>query len=120
MGEPLGAFHHLGHGLTCAVYLPVVMEFNVLAAEEKFADIAAALGEDISELPLNLAAKAAPEVVRELLMDIGIPLTYEELGIDFELNPQMVEDVKPQFSTQCNPRKADDDQIRALFMAPAL
>ncbi len=119
LGEPLGAYSHLGHGLTCAVYLPVVMEFNLPAAEEKFAEIAMTLGEDTEGLPLNRAAKLAPAAVRELLTDIGIPLTYEKMGIDFKLNRQMVEDVKPQFSTSCNPRKADDDQIRLLFMTPA-
>ena len=118
MGEPLGAFYHISHGLTCAVYMPVIMEFNLIAAESKFADITAALGEDTEGMSLTQAAKLAPELVRELLDDIGIPLTYEQLGIDFKLDPQMVEDVKPQFSTTCNPRKADDDQIRRLFMAP--
>ncbi len=118
MGEPLGAFYHISHGLTCALYMPVIMEFNLLAAESKFADITAALGEDTEGMSLTQAAKLAPELVRELLDDIGIPLTYEQLGIDFKLDPQMVDDVKPQFSTTCNPRKADDDQIRQLFMAP--
>jgi hypothetical protein len=40
------------------------------------------------------------------------------VGIDFQLTPRMVDDILPQFSTQCNPRKADADQIAALFNAP--
>lgn len=118
MGEPLGAFFHVSHGLACALYLPVIMDFNTLAAPEKFATVAALLGQDIDGLADHQAAREAVFAVRELWSDIGLPLTFAEAGIDFKLHQQMVDDVPPQFSTTCNPRKADDDQIAALYHVP--
>ena len=46
LGEPLGAFHHLRHGLCMALFLPVVMDFNRPAAAPRLARLARALGAD--------------------------------------------------------------------------
>jgi alcohol dehydrogenase class IV len=57
--------------------------------------------------------------VRELLVDIGIPRTFSELGISFELHPKMVDDALAAVPTSLNPRRADRDQISKLFKAPS-
>jgi alcohol dehydrogenase class IV len=95
------------------------MAFNRPAAPQRFARIARALGEDVKNLSPEEGAKRAVAAVERLLDDLGIPRTYTAVGIDFSLTPKMVADVLPQFSTRCNPRKADADQIAALFNAPA-
>lgn len=118
MGEPVGAYFHLSHGISCALYLPVIMEFNLPAAGEKYANVAALLGEDVEGLPVHQAAKLAVDAVIELFEDVDLPLTFEELGVNFEMNDQMIEDVWPQFSTKCNPRKATAEQIAALYCQP--
>jgi alcohol dehydrogenase class IV len=118
MGEPLGAFFHVSHGLSCAIYLPVIMDFNLPAAPDKFCAVARALGEDVDWAPPHRSARLAVSAVRDLFEDIGLPLTFKQAGIDFKLHQKMIDDVWPQFSTKCNPRKADSEQVASLYMAP--
>jgi len=118
LAHPLGAYFHVSHGLSCALYLPFVMEFNLSVCPEKYASIADAMGEDVRQLSPYRAAKQAVFAVRELFADIGIPRTFSELGISFELNPEMVEYALAAVPTTINPRRADKDQISMLFKAP--
>jgi len=119
LAHPLGAYFHVSHGLSCALYLPIVMDFNLPTCPEKFASIADAMGENVRQFSPHRAAKQAVFAVRELLADIGIPRTFSELGISFELYPKMVEDAFAAVPTGLNPRKADKDQISKLFIAPS-
>lgn len=118
LAHPLGAYYHLSHGLCAAIYLPVVMEFNLPVCPEKFASIADAMGEDVRHLSVHCAAKKALTAVRELFADVRMPSTFSELGISFELYPKMVEDAFAAVPTKVNPRRADKDQISALFKKP--
>jgi alcohol dehydrogenase class IV len=118
LGEPLGAFHHTSHGLSCAIFLPVVMEFNLPAAPSLYARIARALGEDTRGLAETEAAALAVAAVRRLFADVGLPAGYREAGVDFTLRPEMIAQVPPQLSTRCNPRAASEEEIRGLFEAP--
>jgi alcohol dehydrogenase class IV len=115
---PVGAHYHLSHGAACSLYLPVVMEFNLLTCQEKFAAIAAALGEDVSGMPPRRAAKEAVKAVRDLFAEIGVALTYAELGVKFKLLPEMVAEAMAAVPTQVNPRRPSEAQIRNLFTAP--
>jgi alcohol dehydrogenase class IV len=118
LAHPLGAYFHVSHGLSCALYLPFVMDFNIPTCPEKYASIADAMGENVRQLSPHRAAKQAVFAVRELFADIGIPRTFSELGISFELYPKMVEDALAAVPTTINPRRADKDQISMLFKAP--
>lgn len=44
LSYPLGSSFHLAHGLSNALLLPYVMEFNLSAAPSRYADVAVALG----------------------------------------------------------------------------
>jgi alcohol dehydrogenase class IV len=118
LGEPMGSYHHVGHGLACALYLPAVMAFNLPAEPEKFADIAEALGVQTTEMDTQQAAEASVDAVRQLFTDIKLPLTFAEAGIDFKLEAQMIEDVWPQYSTRCNPRSPSPEEVEALYKTP--
>lgn len=118
IGEVLGSRYHTSHGLSCALYLPATMAFNLPAAPERFEKIARALGEDVKDLAPEEGGRRAVAAVERLFESLNLPRTYTAVGVDFTLTSKMVEDILPQFSTQCNPRKADADQIAALFNAP--
>ena len=118
IGEVLGSRYHTSHGLSCALYLPATMAFNLPAVPQRFARIARALGEDVKDLSPEEGGRRAVAAVEHLFEDLSIPRRYTAVGIDFKLTSKMVDDVLPQFSTQCNPRRADADQIAALFKAP--
>jgi alcohol dehydrogenase class IV len=118
LAHPVGAYFHLSHGLSCSLYLPVVMEFNLVTCPEKFAAVAEALGEDIRGMSCRRAAKESVKAVRELFADIGIPRNFSDLGLAFQLNPKMVEYALGAVATKTNPRRADIEQITNLFKAP--
>mgnify|MGYP001085783814 CR=1 FL=1 len=119
LAHPVGAYYHLSHGLSCAIYLPIVMDFNLPTTPEKFASIADAMGMNVRQLSLHHAAKQAVLAVRELFADIGIPKTFSELGISFQLFPKMVDDALAAVPTKLNPRRADREQISKLFKSPS-
>jgi alcohol dehydrogenase class IV len=118
LAHPVGTHFHLSHGLSCSLYLPFVMEFNLLTCPEKFAAIAEALGEDIRGMSCHRAARESVKAVRELFADIGIPRNFSDLGIAFQLHPKMVEDALAAVPTKANPRRPDKEQITNLFTAP--
>jgi alcohol dehydrogenase len=118
IAHPVGAHYHLSHGAACSLYLPVVMEFNLLTCPEKFASIAAALGEDVSSMTARRAAKESVKAVRELFTDVGIALTFAELGVKFKLLPKMIAEAMAAVPTQLNPRRSSEAQISNLFNTP--
>jgi len=73
MARPLGAYFHVPHGLANAICLPRVMEFTWVATPEKFALIAKAMGEEVSQLSTVEGAWKAVEAVKKLCQDIQIP-----------------------------------------------
>jgi alcohol dehydrogenase len=71
--------------------LPYVCDYNLIAAPERFAEIAAAMGENIEGLTVMEAAAKAPAAIRKLNQDIGLPANLAELGVkeaDLELLAQ--------------------------------
>lgn len=117
MAQSVGAYFHTGHGLTCALYLPAVMEFNIPARTDKFVSLADALGVDVRGLSSEEAAWKAVGVVREIFAKVNLPKTFSEMGIAFELHPKMVDDTGSAPVTQGNPRKAEPEQIAALLLS---
>ena len=118
LGEPLGAYFHVSHGLAMTLYLPAVMEFNRPAVPAKFAEIARALGEDLTGLDVEEASGRSVEAVKKMWRRVGLPLTFAEAGIDFKLDQKMIDDVWPQTSTRCNPRRPTAAEVEKLYWAP--
>jgi alcohol dehydrogenase len=119
LAEPAGSHMHVPHGLCCAMYLPPVMEFNLIACPERFARIAELLGENIAGLPVHQTAKDAVMAVEELFADCGLPATFAEAGIEFELHDDMVDQVMTFSTTRANPRLASREDIVDLFNSVA-
>jgi alcohol dehydrogenase len=89
LSYPLGGKYGVSHGLANTIMLPPVMAFNIPGNLEKFADIAAALGEVVEDLPLREAAWLAVEAVESLIEDCGIATTLEALGISEDDFPEL-------------------------------
>ncbi len=115
LAHPAGVYFHTSHGLSCALYLPGVMEFNAPVCAEKLASIASAAGIDVRGLSSEKAAAESVRAVRALFGKIGLPRRLSEMGIKFKPEPKMVGDVLASSSAKNNPRIADKEQIAALF-----
>jgi alcohol dehydrogenase class IV len=87
----LGTEYHMSHGRSNAIMLPHVMKFNKAGNLEKFADIAAVMGENIEGLSLYEAADKAPAAVESLLTAINLPYRLSAYGITESDLPKLVE-----------------------------
>lgn len=81
LAYPLGGTFDVPHGIANSLLLPYVMEFNFTANLEKYANIAAALGENIEGLSLSQAAERSVKAVVQLSRDIGIISRMRDLNI---------------------------------------
>jgi len=118
MARPLGAYFHVPHGLANAIALPRTMEFTQVAAPDKFAQIARAMGEDLSNLSSLQAAHKAVESVKALCSDIQVP-RLSDLGIKKEeyekVIVQMAKDGLASGTPQVNPRVPTEKELIELF-----
>lgn len=80
LGHPLGAFFKVPHGRAVGVFLPYTMEFSLPVSAERYVDIARFLG--LPSASAEEGARCLIDAVRELLRDIGQPMTVAQLGID--------------------------------------
>ena len=82
LSYPLGGEFHVAHGVSNAVLLPHVLEFNLPAAPDRYAAIAAALGVDrgAGDDDMKVAVRGLQRL-RELSRQCGIPASLAELGI---------------------------------------
>jgi alcohol dehydrogenase class IV len=80
LAYPLGGEFHVAHGVSNAVLLPHVLEFNLPAAPTRYADIAVALGVERGADALDTARRGVQKIV-ELLRACRIPQHLTELGI---------------------------------------
>jgi len=115
MAHQLGGQYDAPHGVCCALLLPIVEEFNIIAAPERFRDLAIAMGENVDGLSTRDAAELAIKAMRQMSDDVGIPRSIKAIGAkpeDFEL---MAENALKDGNAFSNPRKATKEQIVELF-----
>jgi len=90
LAYPLGGEFEIPHGVSNAVLLPYVLEFNLPAMPERYAEIAVALGAPRLADPVA-TARAGIERIRQLIRTCGLPATLSELGVPESAIPRMVE-----------------------------
>lgn len=99
---PIGAVTRTPHGVGVGLLLPFVMEFNRSVREAELADVAVALGAGPAS-PADLARRA-PDLVRDIMRQIGIPGSLAELGFpEDRLDWAAAEGVKAQRLAENNP-----------------
>jgi len=76
LSYPLGSSYHLPHGLSNALLLPYVMEFNLPASPDRHTQVAHALG--------CTTATEGVEKIRSLIRECGLPATLKEVGVPYD------------------------------------
>jgi alcohol dehydrogenase class IV len=100
-----------------AVILPHVMKFNMLGNLEKFANIAQALGVNTENMSCREAALSSIEAVQDLLADVGLPATFNEMKLDKNLLPQIAAEASKSPNLTINPRKATKEDLLSICQA---
>ena len=120
LSHPLGVYYKIPHGLSCAVLLPYVMEYNLPVITKRLAKITQSLGEDISLLSEIEAAQRAVEKIKEVLSQAGIKSNLSEWEIKKEDFSQLIKGAKGG-SLNNNPRDtSDEDLIELLYKMTGL
>ena len=114
----MGGQFCVAHGIANALMLPYVMEFNEMAATEKFARIAEVMGEPVAGLSERGAAHLATLAAHRLVTDVGLPHTLADVKISSEGIPALA---KESFGNQRllknNPRSASLENLTAILEA---
>ncbi len=114
MAHTLSAHYDTPHGVACAMFLPIVMEFNRDYTGERYREIARALGvKDVDEMSTEEYRDAAIEAVQKLSSDIGIPKTNERIREE-DLD-QLATDALNDACYPGNPREATKEQVIEMF-----
>lgn len=117
LSYPLGSMFHLAHGLSNALLLPYVMEFNIPAATKRYADVAIALGCE-RESSDEATACAGVSKIKQLIRACGIPATLREVNIPEEAIPEMAgAAMKIQRLLKNNPREITETDAIAIYKA---
>ncbi|HWO97777.1 MAG TPA: iron-containing alcohol dehydrogenase [Bacillus sp. (in: firmicutes)] len=116
LAYPLGGRYHIAHGVSNALLLPYVMEWNKISCLERFRDIAEALGENVSDLSDSEAADRAVEAMRRLCDAVDIPKGMRAFNVPEEAIPLMAEDAsKIDRLLKNNPRVFSVQEIEKIY-----
>ena len=110
LSHPVGAIYDTHHGLTNAVFMPYVLDFNRAAAEDRLARAAAYLG-------LDRSFDAFKAWVLALRAEIGIPHTLEGLGVDDARLDEIADKAVVDPTAGGNPVELTVEGAKAIFRA---
>src|SRR3954464_11749306 len=108
---PVAGTHH---GLANSLMLPTVVSFNRMAAEQRLADAAVALGAD-PKMSISERAHRTAELVDELRVACGLPRKLSQAGVKREMIPQIVEKALADACHLANPRPVTQADFERLI-----
>jgi len=118
MSRPIGAYFHVAHGVSNAALLGIVMDFSLMGATSRYADIAEKLGVPTAGLSELDAARAGADRVKEMIQMLKVP-SLSDLGVTKanldKLVSTMADDAIASGSPGNNPRKATKEEIIQLY-----
>ncbi|WP_020180031.1 iron-containing alcohol dehydrogenase [Methylopila sp. M107] len=118
LAYPIGAIFHVPHGLSNALVLPHVLDFNRQAAEPLYADLADIVAPGHRANSSKAAADAFIAEVTALCRDCGVPTTLTAVGIAEGDLPKLAEDAMKQTRLLVNnPRELTYEETLAIYGA---
>ena len=116
LSYPLGGKYHIAHGVSNAILLAPVMEYNKDFTGEKYRDIADAFGvEDAYTGDLETVREEAVQAVHKLTVDLKNPTTISEVGATEADLEALAHDAFNDVCTPGNPRQATEEDILAIY-----
>jgi alcohol dehydrogenase len=113
LAYPLGGFYHLAHGLTNALVLPCVLEFNASEADALYTELARIVSPGTTPGTASLVAK-----LRELTAVCGLPTRLRDVEIPEADLPMLAKDsMQHQRLLVNNPRDVTEQDALAIYRA---
>ncbi|UZJ60928.1 iron-containing alcohol dehydrogenase [Pseudomonas sp. KU26590] len=118
LAYPLGGRFNIAHGVSNALLLPYVMEWNKLACVERMRDIADAMGVRVAHLSDRDAADLAVKAMADLCSAVEIPSGLRSFNVPEDAIPAMAEEAsKIERLMRNNPRKLTAADIEKIYRA---
>jgi len=115
LSYPLGSEYGLAHGLSNAMLLPHVLEYNLPRGVEKYAEMAVALGVEDDGSELDKAVKGITKI-KELCRKLEIPEKLTDFDFSVSVVPELA---KSAFQVQRllvnNPKKLLENDIIKIY-----
>jgi alcohol dehydrogenase class IV len=107
----------LTHGAAIALMMPAVMAYNLMSSLDKYASVAEAMGEKVTDVSTQEAAQSAVEAVRRLISDLCLPGRLRDVGASQGDFPEFARVVLKQYSHHIanNPRNIDEDALIRIY-----
>lgn len=96
LAYPLGGHFHVPHGLSNALVLPYVLEFNMPEAEPLYADLAPIVFPDLAGKPPSVRAEGLVEGLKALGPELGMQTRLSQVGVSHNHLPMLAEDAMKQ------------------------
>lgn len=106
-----GMYPEIPHGEAIAAYTPAVMRYNIEAVPGRYAEVAEAMGVDVSGVSDEEAAREAVDAVEELIDRVDLPSSLRDLGVAEDDLPTIAEKSLDTIEIHDNPRAADADDL---------
>jgi alcohol dehydrogenase class IV len=116
--HPMSAIYHVPHGLANAILLPYVMEHNLIANDQKFAEIARIFDPSLAFETDRVAAEQLIDLLKAFNQDLNIPKDFGYLGLQFtkEMIDRLAHDaIEDRGTIPNNPRKVFKEDVVAIF-----
>ena len=115
LAYPLGGLHHLPHGLTNALMLRHVLQHNLEAARDCYAELAEVIVPDCAGQGSQARAALLIERLVRLAEDSGLPLRLRDHGIAFDEAPLLAREAMKQtrllVNNPCEISEADAQRL---------
>ncbi len=117
LAYPLGARFHIPHGHANALVMAPMLRFNLPAAQQHYAELAAHLLPEAVFADEASAALAFVQAIEALVRDSGLETRLSRLGIDEASLPAMAADVVSglQRLIDSNPRDMNEAQVEGIY-----
>jgi len=119
MGHVLGGRLNIDHGIAMAICLEPVLRYSWTSNIEKFAKLTELLEGNISGLTIKEAARMSAEVVKELLIEVGLDIRLGDLGVKKDMIEVFVEDAFKYLTPMLDvsPKKPSRDDLKKLYIS---
>jgi alcohol dehydrogenase class IV len=115
LAYPLSTEFNIPHGLSVALLLPHVMEYNLPASVNRYADVAVALGA-MREGSEENTARLGISRLKDLIAACGLPSSLADVKVPFDSVPKMAESaVKIQRLLKNNPREISVTDAEEIY-----
>lgn len=115
IAHQFGGFYNLPHGVCNAILLPHVCRFNLPSNEQRFADIALALGENLEGLTLTESAEKAINAIERLKKELNIPTGFTSLGAHIKDIERLAIYSMMDTCSTTNPREATLEEVMVII-----